>query len=81
MGAAHPHIRWWLTHDVCFNVNAARWIFLSGLRAHGDYWKAVGAYHSPTPWRQRRYAMSVSRHLKQRYGDQVFAAKANRHTD
>jgi hypothetical protein len=66
-------VRWWLTHDACFNVSAARWIFLSGLAVTRDYWQAVGVYHSPTKWRQRLYAASVSRHLKQRFGERIFA--------
>ncbi|MCF8709129.1 lytic transglycosylase domain-containing protein [Rhizorhapis sp. SPR117] len=72
-GRPAAHVRWWLTHDACFNVSAARWIFLSGLAATRDYWSAVGVYHSPTEWRQRRYAASVSQHLKQRFGEHVFA--------
>ncbi|WP_084439205.1 lytic transglycosylase domain-containing protein [Sphingobium sp. TCM1] len=66
-------IRFWLINDPCFNVQAARWIFLLALSATGDYWKAVGAYHSPTDRRQRRYAASVSRHLAHRFGSRVFA--------
>jgi hypothetical protein len=66
-------IRWWLKHDACFNVDAARWIFLSGLAVTRDYWKAVGVYHSPTDWRQRRYALSVAVHLRRRFGRRVFA--------
>jgi hypothetical protein len=53
-------VRVWLRDDACFNVNVARWIFLSALRDSGDFWKAVGIYHSPTRWRQIRYARSVS---------------------
>lgn len=67
-------VRWWLANDACFNVSAARWIFLTGLASTGEYWKAIGAYHSPTAWRQKRYAASVSSHLKRRYGPQVFTA-------
>lgn len=66
------HVRWWLTHDACFNVNAARWIFLSGLAVTRDFWNAVGVYHSPTEWRQQRYRASVARHLRQRFGVNVF---------
>lgn len=66
-------IRAWLMHDPCFNVQAARWIFLSGLRATGDYWRAVGIYHSPTPWRQERYRRNVAQHLVSRFGKGVFA--------
>lgn len=72
-GRAEPVIRAWLAGDACFNVRAARWIFLSGLAASGDYWKAVGMYHSPTLWRQRRYALSVAKHLRRRFGDRVFS--------
>jgi hypothetical protein len=25
-----------------------------------DYWKVIGVYHSPTDWRQRRYAFEVA---------------------
>lgn len=74
-GRPSTHVRWWLTHDACFNVNAARWIFLSGLAATGSYWQAIGVYHSPTSWRQRRYANSVAVHLKRRFGAQIFQQK------
>ncbi|WP_260833954.1 lytic transglycosylase domain-containing protein [Sphingopyxis sp. P1IMeth2] len=69
-------IRWWLANDACFNVDAARWIFLSGLHATGDYWKAIGTYHSPTLWRQRRYANAVSEHLRRRFGASIFHWRA-----
>lgn len=65
-------VRHWLKADPCFNVDAARWIFLSALAATRDYWKAVGAYHSPTVWRQRRYTTSVVAHLRRRFGKTVF---------
>ncbi|MBB3357057.1 MULTISPECIES: lytic transglycosylase domain-containing protein [unclassified Novosphingobium] len=67
-GRTPGQVRGWLISDPCFNVQAARWIFLSGLHATGDYWKAVGVYHSPTASRQRRYTASVIGHLKRRYG-------------
>ncbi|MGN7931799.1 MULTISPECIES: lytic transglycosylase domain-containing protein [unclassified Sphingopyxis] len=66
------HVRYWLQNDACFNAEAARWIFLSGLAVTGDYWKAIGAYHSPTAWRQARYAKGVALHLRKRYGDAVW---------
>lgn len=71
-GRSQHEVRTWLSSDPCFNVQAARWIFLSGLAASGDYWKAVGIYHSPTLWRQRRYAGSVALHLRRRFGEAVF---------
>ncbi|MCP3733140.1 lytic transglycosylase domain-containing protein [Sphingomonas sp. MG17] len=66
MGRPETNVRRWLTHDACFNVQAARWIFLSGLRRTRSYWKAVGVYHSPTPWRQRNYAASFASKLQRR---------------
>lgn len=68
-------VRHWLIYDACFNVRAARWIFLSGLSAGKDYWKAVGMYHSPTPWRQERYALAVAAHLRRRFGSDVFSGR------
>lgn len=75
-GRPERHIRHWLKQDACFNVEAARWIFLSGLATTGDYWKAVGVYHSPTGWRQRRYAASVVSHLRRRFGPDLFTKAA-----
>lgn len=66
------HVRHWLQNDACFNAEAARWIFLSGLAVTGDYWKAIGVYHSPTAWRQARYATGVAAHLRKRYGKVPF---------
>ena len=73
-------VRRWLTHDACFNVDAARWIFLSGLSVARDYWKAVGVYHSPTGWRQQRYTSSVVVHLQRRFGKEIFAVGATGRT-
>jgi hypothetical protein len=67
-------VRYWLQYDPCFNADAARWIFLSALRTTGDFWRAVGVYHSPTAWRQRRYAWSVARHMQRRFGGDAFSA-------
>lgn len=65
-------VRDWLIHDACFNVRAARWIFLTGLAATGDYWQAVGAYHSPTRLRQQRYRANVAGKLIERFGSDLF---------
>lgn len=69
-------VRAWLVNDPCFNAGAARWIFLSALRTTGDFWTAIGVYHSPTAWRQRRYAQSVAHHMQHRFGKDIFAAPA-----
>jgi len=65
-------VHYWLRFDPCFNAEAARWIFLSALRSTGEYWTAVGIYHSPTKWRQKTYLISVARQMRARYGDSVF---------
>jgi hypothetical protein len=66
-------VRYWLQYDPCFGAEAARWIFLSALAATGDYWTAIGIYHSPTGWRQRRYSSAVAVHMVRRFGPNVFA--------
>jgi len=66
-------VRLWLQHDACFNVFAARWIFLSEIAASRDYWRAVGVYHSPTSWRRRTYALRVDGQIRRRFGKRVFA--------
>lgn len=73
VGRPQADVRVWLMHDACFNAGAARWIFLSALRSTGDFWKAIGTYHSPTGWRQRSYALGVARHMQRRYGVDVFS--------
>jgi hypothetical protein len=74
-GRSNVQIRHWLVYDSCFNIEAARWIFLSGLAVTRDYWKAIGVYHSPTGWRQRRYTGSVIAHLKRRFGKEIFQSE------
>ena len=78
VGRPEHRVRHWLRNDACFNADAARWIFLSALDATGDYWKAVGAYHSPTTWRQRAYAAKVALHMRARLGTNVFATRSER---
>ena len=60
MNRSETQVRSWLRDDACFNVDAARWIFLSALHDAKDYWRAVGIYHSPTRWRQMRYARGIA---------------------
>lgn len=40
------------------------WILAHAIREHGLNWKAVGAYHSPTPARQQRYAIAINRQYR-----------------
>ncbi|WP_253258010.1 lytic transglycosylase domain-containing protein [Sphingobium sp. SA916] len=60
IGRSESQIKSWLRDDPCFNVDAARWIFLSALHDVKNFWRAVGIYHSPTRWRQMRYSRSIA---------------------
>jgi hypothetical protein len=71
-GNSPASVRYWLINDICFNVDASRWIFLSALSAKRDYWSAVGAYHSPNPVRQQRYARQVFDKIRRRFGGSIF---------
>jgi soluble lytic murein transglycosylase-like protein len=60
--------RWWFEKygepyekglDVCFNVDFGARILAMAIKDHGFTWKAVGAYHSPTDWRQSAYARRI----------------------
>jgi hypothetical protein len=65
-------VRSWLVHDACFNVDVARWIFLSALATSGSYWTAIGLYHSRAIVLQKRYAAGVAWHVSHRYGPRAF---------
>ena len=65
---------WWLKHlnispeaalEPRNNATLGVWILAKEIQRHGYNWKAVGAYHSPTPTRQRIYAQVVA----QKYRD------------
>jgi soluble lytic murein transglycosylase-like protein len=64
--------RWWFEKygepyekgfDLCFNVDFGARILAMAIKDHGFTWKAVGAYHSPTGWRQDVYARSIFKRL------------------
>lgn len=68
---------WWLRHlgippetalEPRNNALLGVWILAKEIRRHGFSWRAVGAYHSPTPWRQQQYALRVSRHYQKLKG-------------
>ena len=42
------------------NAKLGVWILAKEIQRHGYNWKAVGAYHSPTPARQKMYAQVVA---------------------
>ena len=62
----------WLQHDACFNVYAARWIFLTELQAVRNYWTAIGRYHSRVTWRKNLYIQNVGMRLIARFGADTF---------
>ena len=76
IGRPKAEVRLWLIHDACFNIAAARWLFLTELHRTRDYWKAVGAYHSPTAWRQAAYATQVARKMERRYTARPLRSKS-----
>lgn len=76
VGRTRDEVERLLRFDPCFNAETARWIFQQEFRTEGDFWRAVGRYHSPTRWRQVRYAGGVVRHLRRRFGENVFAQSA-----
>lgn len=47
------------------NVYLGVWILAHEVRRYGLNWRAVGAYHSPSPARQLRYARAVAKHYAQ----------------
>lgn len=50
--------------DACINVHVGAWILRRAINdADGDVWAGVGAYHSPTPARQRNYRTLIMRRL------------------
>lgn len=67
-------VRYWLKNDACFNIETARWTFLSALRDKRDYWTAIGACHSTKRSKQYRYATAVRRHLRKRFGFEIFSS-------
>lgn len=49
--------------DPCVNTLVAAWLLSDNFRRWGYTYRALGAYHSPDPQRQWRYARQVLRHL------------------
>jgi soluble lytic murein transglycosylase-like protein len=49
--------------DPCTNLNVGAYILALSMQRHGNTWRAIGAYHSSTPWRRDQYAMSIYKRL------------------
>lgn len=58
--------------DPCVNIHVGAWVLANAVKDHGMSWKAVGVYHSPTPWRQQQYAQKVQRHLLREIRDAAY---------
>jgi len=49
--------------DPCINLNVGAYILAVSMTRYGNTWQAIGAYHSATPERRDRYALSIYRRL------------------
>ncbi len=45
--------------NACNSIHIAAWMVREKMNLHGNTWKAVGAYHSETPFYRDRYAAKV----------------------
>jgi soluble lytic murein transglycosylase-like protein len=52
--------------DACTSAYVGAWILAQSIQKHGNTWRAVGAYNSPTEKNQQIYADKVNRALAQR---------------
>lgn len=50
--------------DGCKNIQVGAWILASNIKQYGFNNKAIGAYNSPTPINQERYARKVLSNLE-----------------
>ncbi|MBY0379407.1 MAG: lytic transglycosylase domain-containing protein [Burkholderiales bacterium] len=50
--------------DGCKNVQIGAWILAQNIKQYGFSSKAIGAYHSPTPQLQEKYAQLVMRNIE-----------------
>ena len=65
-GVQESTARKWVRDDPCTNVNVAAWILKSHLNETGSLYKAIGQYHSRTPFHGNRYRTKVVNILKQK---------------
>ncbi|MDY0300848.1 MAG: lytic transglycosylase domain-containing protein [Trichlorobacter sp.] len=57
-------IKWESLADPCTSVYVAAWLLSQHVQQYGYTWDAVGAYHSKTPSKRKRYAALVGGQLK-----------------
>lgn len=50
--------------DPCVSAHVAAWIVWTNKHTHGNTWKAIGAFNSPTPEKQHIYIQQVWKHLR-----------------
>lgn len=54
--------------DKCKNIYVGAWHYKKMVAKYGNTWKAVGAYHSQTPFRRDAYAADVKAIFEQQSG-------------
>lgn len=62
------------------NILLGSWILAKAIEQHGQNWRAVGAYHSPTPARANQYAAQVRAALEKEPGKSQKAKSSARKT-
>ncbi|SOE87983.1 Transglycosylase SLT domain-containing protein [Caballeronia arationis] len=58
----------------CKNIYTGAWLLRRKMDAHGNNWKAVGAYHSETPKFRRQYAKLVEKQVDRMEAVRIMAS-------
>jgi soluble lytic murein transglycosylase-like protein len=48
----------------CINMHVGAYLLSLKMIRHGNTWRAIGSYHSNTPWRRDQYAQTISRRVQ-----------------
>lgn len=48
----------------CINMHVGAYLLSLKMIQHGNTWRAVGSYHSNTPWWRDRYAQTIYRRIQ-----------------
>lgn len=62
--------------DGCVNAYAAAWLLRQEYRRTGDFWQAIGTYHSRTPQRRDAYVRRVKANLERLRREGIFTLSA-----